>query len=407
MGYSLFIAKKYIGAGRRSAFITAITTISVAGVAIGVLALITVIAVLNGFENEVIERIIGTNAHVIIRRADGFEDYQEVAARLKKMHAVEGIAPFVFTKAMVISRDATDGLLIRGIDLEKESEVTEISSYVKPAHFRFDSGDSTIGKIVIGREAAFMLRVAMGDTIVLAGGDLSASFPLSVMPIFHEFEVGGFFDSGMYEYDASYGFISLEDAQDFADLGTGVTGLSVKLQDMDDAPMVAQAMMVMLGPGYMVSDWIRLNRNLFTWMKMEKKVMFIILSLIIVVAAFGIASTLIMVVMQRVRDIGILRSLGATSGAVMRIFMLHGLIIGVLGTAIGTAGGITLAQIVNRFKLIELPGEVYFVDTVPVMLRLWDILAIDAIALLVCFAATLYPAWKASRLIPVEAIRYE
>ncbi len=407
MGYSLFIAKKYIGAGRRSAFITAITTISVAGVAIGVLALITVIAVLNGFENEVIERIIGTNAHVIIRRADGFEDYQEVAARLKKMHAVEGIAPFVFTKAMVISRDATDGLLIRGIDLEKESEVTEISSYVKPAHFRFDSGDSTIGKIVIGREAAFMLRVAMGDTIVLAGGDLSASFPLSVMPIFHEFEVGGFFDSGMYDYDASYGFISLEDAQDFADLGTGVTGLSVKLQDMDDAPMVAQAMMVMLGPGYMVSDWIRLNRNLFTWMKMEKKVMFIILSLIIVVAAFGIASTLIMVVMQRVRDIGILRSLGATSGAVMRIFMLHGLIIGVLGTAIGTAGGITLAQIVNRFKLIELPGEVYFVDTVPVMLRLWDILAIDAIALLVCFAATLYPAWKASRLIPVEAIRYE
>jgi lipoprotein-releasing system permease protein len=407
MGYSLFIAKKYIGAGRRSAFITAITTISVAGVAIGVLALITVIAVLNGFENEVIERIIGTNAHVIIRRADGFEDYQEVAARLKDMHAVEGIAPFIFTKAMVISRDATDGLLIRGIDLEKESEVTEISSYVKPAHFSFDSGDSTIGKIVIGREAAFMLRVALGDTIVLAGGDLSASFPLSVMPIFHEFEVGGFFDSGMYEYDASYGFISLEDAQDFADLGTGVTGLSVKLQDMDDAPMVAQAMMVMLGPGYMVSDWIRLNRNLFTWMKMEKKVMFIILSLIIVVAAFGIASTLIMVVMQRVRDIGILRSLGATSGAVMHIFMLHGLIIGVLGTAIGTAGGITLAQIVNRFKLIELPGEVYFVDTVPVMLRLWDILAIDAIALLVCFAATLYPAWKASRLIPVEAIRYE
>ncbi len=407
MGYSLFIAKKYIGAGRRSAFITAITAISVAGVAIGVLALITVIAVLNGFENEVIERIIGTNAHVIIRKADGFENYREVAARLKEMHAVEGIAPFVFTKAMVISRDATDGLLIRGIDLEKESEVTEISSYVKPAHFRFDSGDTTIGKIVVGREAAFTLRVALGDTIVLAGGDLSASFPLSVVPIFHEFEVGGFFDSGMYEYDASYGFISLEDAQDFADLGTGVTGLSVKLQDMDDAPMVAQAMMVMLGPGYMVSDWIRLNRNLFTWMKMEKKVMFIILSLIIVVAAFGIASTLIMVVMQRVKDIGILRSLGATSGAVMRIFMLHGLIIGILGTAIGTAGGITLAQIVNRFKLIELPGEVYFVDTVPVMLRLCDILAIDAVALLICFAATLYPAWQASRLIPVEAIRYE
>ncbi len=407
MGYSLFIAKKYIGAGRRSAFITAITAISVGGVAIGVLALITVLAVLNGFENEVIERIIGTNAHVIIRRADGFENYQEVADRLEGMHAVEGIAPFVFTKAMVISRDATDGLLIRGIDLKQESEVTEISSYIKPAHFRFDRDDTTISKIIIGREAAFNMRLAIGDTVMLAGGDLSASFPLSVMAVFHEFEVGGFFDSGMYEYDASYGFISLEAAQDYADLGAGVTGLSVRLEDMDDAPMVAQAMMVMLGPGYMVSDWIRLNRNLFTWMKMEKKVMFIILSLIIVVAAFGIASTLIMVVMQRVKDIGILRSLGATSGAVMRIFMLHGLIIGVLGTLLGTAGGILLALVVNRFKLIELPGEVYFVDTVPVMLRYQDILTIDAVALLVCFAATLYPAWQASRLIPVEAIRYE
>jgi len=407
MGYSLFIARKYIGAGRRSAFITAITVISVAGVAIGVLALITVLAVLNGFENEVIERIIGTNAHIIIRKSDGFENYQEVADRLEEMRAVEGVAPFVFTKAMVISRDATDGLLIRGIDLDKESRVTEISSYIKPAGFRFDWGDTTIDKIVVGQEAALNLRLAIGDTIMLAGGDLSVSFPLSVMPVFHEFEVGGFFDSGMYEYDASYGFISLEAAQTYADLGSGVSGLSVRLKDMDDAPMVAQAMTVMLGPGYMVSDWIRLNRNLFTWMEMEKKVMFIILSLIIVVAAFGIASTLIMVVMQRVKDIGILRSLGATSGAVMRVFMLHGLIIGVLGTFIGTGGGILLALIVNRFKLIELPGDVYFVDTVPVMLRLQDILTIDAIALLVCFVATLYPAWKASRLIPVEAIRYE
>jgi lipoprotein-releasing system permease protein len=407
MGYSLFIARKYIGAGRRNAFITAITVISVAGVAIGVLALIVVLAVLNGFENEVIQRIIGTNAHIIIRKTGGLAEYEEVAARVSDMPGVNGVAPFVFTKAMVVSKDATDGLLIRGIDLEREKEVTEIASYIKPPYYEFGRGESGLGKIIVGREAAFSLRVAIGDTILLARGDLSESFPFAVMPSFMQFEVGGFFDSGMYEYDASYGFISLEDAQTLSDLGSAVTGLSVGLDDMNKAPMIAQGLMAVLGPGYIVSDWIHLNRNLFTWMKMEKKVMFIILNLIIVVAAFNIASTLIMVVMQRVKDIGILRSLGATSGAIMRVFMLHGLIIGVVGTAIGTAGGIILAKIVNTYELIQLPGEVYFVDTVPVMLRVPDILAIGGVAMLISFAATLYPAWQASRLIPVEAIRYE
>jgi lipoprotein-releasing system permease protein len=211
----------------------------------------------------------------------------------------------------------------------------------------------------------------------------------------------------MYEYDASYGFVNLEDAQNLAQLGDDVTGLSIRLDDMNTAPVVARAVAVMLGPGFVAHDWIHLNRNLFTWMKMEKKVMFIILNLIIVVAAFNIASTLIMVVMQRVRDIGILRSLGATASAIMRVFMLHGIIIGVIGTGIGIVGGIILAEIVNRYKLIQLPGDVYFIDTVPVMLRSEDILAVGLAALFICFAATLYPAWRASKLVPVEAIRYE
>lgn len=406
MGYSLFIARKYIGAGRRSAFITAITVISVAGVAIGVLALIVVLAVLNGFESEVIERIIGTNAHIIVRRSGGLEDHGETAAGILEMPGVEAVAPFVFTKAIVISRSTTDGLLIRGIDLESEDRVTRISEYIRPAGFRFQPSDSGLARIVIGKEAAFSLKVAMGDTLLLARGETGAGF-MGVTPRFSRFVVGGFFDSGMYEYDASYGFLSLEAARDLADLGDKVTGLSVRLEDMDDAPMTAQGLAVMLGPGFIVSDWIELNRNLFTWMAMEKKVMFIILSLIIVVAAFNIASTLIMVVMQRIRDIGILRSIGATAGAVMRVFMLHGLIIGVIGTAIGTVGGIVLAQVVNRYELIKLPGDVYFIDTVPVLLRAGDIAAVGGVALLICFLATLYPAWRASALVPVEAIRYE
>jgi lipoprotein-releasing system permease protein len=407
MGYSFFIARKYLGAGRRSAFVTAITIISVAGVAIGVLALIVVLAVLNGFENEVIQRIIGTNAHIIIRSADGMEDFEETADRVMGLPGIIAVAPFVFTKAMVISREATDGLLIRGIDLNREGQVTEVPHYISPADFRFEATDQDLRRIVIGREAAYGLKVALGDTVLLARGELSDAFPFPVAPSFMRFEVGGFFDSGMYEYDAAYGFVSLRSAQVLANLDGRVSGLSVKIQDMNQAPMAAQALSLMLGPGFVVSDWIHLNRNLFTWMKMEKKVMFIILNLIIVVAAFNIASTLIMVVMQRVRDIGILRSLGATAGAIMRVFMLHGLIIGIIGTVSGTIGGIVLAQIINRYELIKLPGDVYFIESVPVMLRAGDIAAVGAAALLICFLATLYPAWQASRLVPVEAIRYE
>jgi lipoprotein-releasing system permease protein len=406
MGYSLFIARKYIGAGRRSAFITAITVISVAGVAIGVLALIVVLAVLNGFESEVVDRIIGTNAHILIRKTGGMEDFENVTAKILDLPGVEAVAPFVFTKAVAISRSATDGLLIRGIDLAKEEQVTSIAEYLRPAGFTFDTGDSGLSRIVIGKEAAYSLKVALGDTVLLARGEAGSGF-MGVIPTYSRYVVGGFFDSGMYEYDASYGFLDLDAARDLAGLGDRVTGLSVRLEDMDQAPFMAQAIAAMLGPGYIVNDWIELNRNLFTWMAMEKRVMFIILSLIIVVAAFNIASTLIMVVMQRVRDIGILRSMGATAGAVMRVFMLHGLIIGVIGAAIGTAGGIILALIVNRYKLIQLPGDVYFISTVPVMLRAGDILAIGGVALLICFLATLYPAWRASKLVPVEAIRYE
>jgi lipoprotein-releasing system permease protein len=407
MGYSLLVARKYIGAGRRSAFITAITVISVAGVALGVLALIVVLAVMNGFENEVIKRIVGTNAHIIVRKELGVANYEEVETRLRGVPRVTGVAPFVLSKAMVISQEATDALFVKGVDLAQEAEVTDISSYIRPDGFEFGGEGAGLPEIVIGKEVAYSLKVAMGDTVLLARGDISKSSPLGIEPLFKRFVVAGYFDSGMYDYDASFGFISLREAQEFYGLGDKVTGLSVSIDDMYQAPAVGQAISLLLGSSYLVNDWIHLNRNLFTWMNMEKKVMFIILNLIIVVAAFNIASTLIMVVMQRTRDIGILKSMGATSKAVMRIFMLHGFIIGVIGTALGTVGGIVLARILDRYELIRLPGDVYFIETVPVLLRAPDIAAVAAVAILVCFAATLYPAWQASRLIPVEAIRYE
>lgn len=406
MGYSLFIARKYVGAGRRNGFITAITIISVGGVAVGVLALIVVLAVMNGFENEVIKRIVGTNAHVMVRDDDGIADYRELADKIRGMPHVVGVSPFVFSKAIVLSASGTDAIFVKGIDLEAEAAVTDVAGYIRPAGFDFAAGDSGLGKIVIGKEAAYTLKVALGDTVLLARGEASPSSPFGVAPAFRRLVVGGFFDSGMYEYDASLGFVDLAEAQAFNSIPGRVTGLSIKLDDMYKAPIVTEGLSMMYG-SYTVSDWMRMNRNLFVWMRTEKRVMFIILALIIVVAAFNIASTLIMIVMERTRDIGILRSIGATRSAVMRVFVLQGLIIGVIGTAFGTVGGIALSLVVDRYKLIQLPGDIYFIDTVPVRLEAGDIAAVASVALLVCLLTTLYPAWQASKLVPVEAIRYE
>ncbi len=407
MGYSFFVARRYFGAGRRSGFTTAITVISVMGVAVGVLALIVVLAVMNGFESEVIKRIIGTNAHVIVRNDNGIPDVEARMEEIAGLPHVEAVAPFVFSKAIIMSRDGTDALFVKGINPELEGGVTSFNDYVKPAQFSFDRGSSDIGRIVIGKEIAYGMNLAVGDTVLLARAELSDEVPFGISPEVERFVVGGLFDSGMYEYDASLGFLSLEDAQAFYGLGNRVTGLSVKLDDMYMAPDATTLIGEVMGNSLLVTNWIRMNRVLFTWMKMEKKVMFIILTLIIVVAAFNIAGTLIMIVMERTKDIGILKSMGATSGGVMRIFMMHGVMVGAVGTAIGVAGGMVLAYFVDHYRLIQLPGDVYFVETIPVRMELLDVLLVAGVALLISFAATLYPSRRASKLAPVEAIRYE
>lgn len=407
MGFSFFIARKYIGTSRRSGFVTAITIISVAGVALGVLALIVVLSVMNGFETEVLDRIIGTNAHVIVRRAGGIANADSVADLIMGLPKVEGVAPFVLNKAMVISSNATDALFVKGVDLARERSVTRLENYIRPQGFDFTTFEGGLSPIIIGKELAYSLQVTIGDTIVLARADISDSAPLGILPKFRRFVVGGFFDSGMYDYDASFAFIDLREAQKFYDLDSRVSGLSVRVDNKFDAPAIGQAISMMLGGNFSVSDWIHLNRSLFKWMNMEKRVMFVILNLIILVAAFNIASTLIMAVLQRTRDIGILRSIGATARSIMNVFMLQGLMIGSIGTAAGVVGGVVLAKIIDKYDLIKLPSDVYFIETVPVLLKPLDVVVIGVVAVLICFGATLYPAWRAARLVPVEAIRYE
>ncbi len=407
MGYSFFVARRYFGAGRRSGFTTAITVISVTGVAVGVLALIVVLAVMNGFESEVIKRIIGTNAHVIVRNDGGIPEVGATMDEIAGLPHVEAVAPFVFSKAMIMSRDGTDAIFVKGIDPGLEGGVTDFNDYVRPASFSFDRGEGDLGLIVIGKEIAYGMNLAVGDTVLLARAEVSGGAPFGISPEVERFVVGGLFDSGMYEYDASLGFLSLQDAQEFYGLGDRVTGLSIRLDDMYKAEHATTLIGEVMGSSLLVTNWIRMNRNLFTWMKMEKKVMFLMLTLIIVVAAFNIAGTLIMIVMERTKDIGILKSMGATSRGVMNIFMMHGVMVGAAGTAIGVIGGLTLAYFVDRYRLIQLPGDVYFVETIPVKMEVLDVLLVAGVALLISFAATLYPSWRASKLAPVEAIRYE
>lgn len=405
MGLSFFIAQKYLGAAKRGGFVTATAVISVIGVAIGVLALIVTLAVLNGFETEVIDRIISTNAHVIIRSSDGMENHEDVARIVLSLGSVKGVAPFVAGKAVVLAPNGTDAVFLKGIDHEKEKTVTDVGSYFHPSGVDLRSG-GRIAKLILGKEVAYGLQVSLGDTVILARAE-STKESFGLLPTLRRFVIAGVFDSGMYDYDATMAFADLRSVQEFYGMSESVTGLSVKVKNGFEAPLVAQSLALILGTDYQISDWIHTNRTLFKWMGMEKKVMFIILTLIVVVAAFNIAGMLIMMVMQRTKEIGILRSIGATRGAINRIFMIQGTLIGALGTSVGTAGGLVLSILIDRYHLIKLPGDVYFIETLPVLVRPLDVLAVISTAMVISFIATLYPAWRAAKLLPVEAIKYE
>ncbi|MGQ9602965.1 MAG: FtsX-like permease family protein [bacterium] len=405
MGLSFFIAQKYLGAAKRGGFVTATAVISVIGVAIGVLALIVTLAVLNGFETEVIDRIISTNAHVIIRSSDGIENHEDLARIVLSLGSVKGVAPFVAGKAVVLAPNGTDAIFLKGIDHEKEKTVTEVGRYFHPSGVDLRS-DGQISKLILGKEVAYGLQVSLGDTVILARAE-SSKESFGLLPTLRRFVIAGVFDSGMYDYDATMAFADLGSVQEFYGMSESVTGLSVKVKNGFEAPLVAQSLALILGTDYQISDWIHTNRTLFKWMGMEKKVMFIILSLIVVVAAFNIAGMLIMMVMQRTKEIGILRSMGATRGGINRIFMIQGTLIGALGTSVGTAGGLVLSILIDRYHLIKLPGDVYFIETLPVLVRPLDVLAVISTAMVISFIATLYPAWRAAKLLPVEAIKYE
>lgn len=409
MNLPLWIAARYLRTRRLSSFVTVLTGISVGGVALGVTALLTVLAVMNGFENEIQTRIAGTDAHVVLlgENTGGIPAPDSLIARAARHPGVLGAAPFVYAKAMVLRRGYAEGLVVKGVDLAAERRVTTIGRNIAPPLDAIPDGSAGgLPGIVLGSELAARVAAAVGDTVVLAslaGAERSA---LGYSPKLRPFRVVGIFTSGLYTYDSSFGFTGLAAARDFFQLGDAVTGIEIKLADMFAAPRVAgELLRALAAPGLRANNWIELNRNLFTWMRLEKTVMFVILALIVLVAAFSIVSTLFMVVIEKRRDIGVLKSLGASRRVVLRVFLFEGLLIGGLGTGLGAVLGGLLIAVLRRYPFVRLPGDVYFIERLPVRPELGDFAAVILAALSLCLAAALYPAWRASLLDPVDAIR--
>jgi lipoprotein-releasing system permease protein len=406
----LWIAGRYLRAQRRSGFISVLNGISVGGVALGVSALLTVLAVMNGFENEIQSRIAGTDAHVVILgdHTAGVQDAESLSVWAERQAGVNGVARFTYAKAMVMRRGLGEGVVVKGVDLAAERRVTNVADNIHSP--RLDSiptlAASGLPGIVLGTELAARLEAVPGDTVLLASLSGTGRSAFGYTPKLRPFEIVALFSSGLYTYDSSFGFTSIAASQAFFDLGDAVTGIEIRLADRFAAPQVAaQLMRDLARPELRANNWIELNRNLFTWMKLEKAVMFVILALIVLVAAFNIVSTLFMVVIEKRRDIGVLKSMGATRGTVMQVFLCEGLLIGGIGTAAGVALGAALIYLLRRYPFVRLPGDVYFIERLPVRPELGDFAAVILAALILCLAAALYPAWRASRLEPVDAIR--
>jgi lipoprotein-releasing system permease protein len=411
--YELFIGLRYTRAKRRNHFISFISLISMLGIALGVAALITVLSVMNGFQKEVRARILSVVAHVQITGPGGeLAQWQRVAEAAGRNPEVMATAPYVNGQAMLVNEGAARGALVRGIDPALEAQVAEVGTRMVAG--RLDALQAGEFGIVLGADLARGLGVFPGDRVtVIAPQGLVT--PAGVVPRLKQFRVVGLFEVGHYEYDSGLALMHLADAQRLFQFGNQVSGVRLRLADLFEARRVARELYREIGGDILISDWTRSHANFFRAVEIEKTMMFIILMLIVAVAAFNVVSTLVMVVTDKQADIAILRTLGATPRSIMQVFMVQGVVIGVLGTLLGVAGGVALAlniDVVVPFlerllKIQFLSKEVYFISELPSDLHGADVIAITAVALVLALVATIYPSWRASRVRPAEALRYE
>ena len=409
MPFELRVALRYLAARRKQAFVSLISGISVLGVAVGVMALMIALGLMTGLQAEIRARILGSTAHLSLFKAGGepFDDYRDVVARVRALPRVQGAAPAFYTKALVTSTAASALATLKGIVPAQERSVTELGAQVVSGRLEaLDDAQAAVPPILLGDDLARTLAVGPGDvvTVISPQGHLT---PLGVLPRRAKLRVAGTVRSGLYEFDSAWAYLPLPAAQRLFGEGDAASLVEVRVDDMYAVESIGAQVLDALGDGYLSTDWIRMNRSLFSALWLEKTAIAVTIGLIVMVAALNIVATLILMVMEKHKDVAILVSMGASRGAVQRIFMLQGVIIGAVGTGVGAALGVAACQVLDRYRVIRLPADVYQVTHVPFTLLPGDAATVVLGALLVCFLATLAPARGAARLDPAEALRYE
>ena len=405
--YQLFIALRYLKSRKRHKGVSVNALISIGGVAVGVMALLVVLSVMSGFHEDLQRKILGVSAHVVVLDYRGkISGYNDVLKKLEGEEDVASAAPFVLGQVMVSYGKKAHGVFLRGIRPEMEAKTTDILNFIKDGNPKDLSPKNGIPGIIIGRELASSLGVFTGDTINIVSpfGEIG---PLGILPKVKPFRVVAIFEVGMFEYDSNLVLTDIRPAQEFLGMGEDITGIELRLKDIYKASSLRERLQKKLGFPLYARDWMQMHKNLFSALKLEKFAMFIILILIILVASFNIISTLIMNVIEKTREIAILKAMGATNRGIMTIFMLQGLLIGIIGTIIGVSCGYLLNNILDKYQIIKLPADVYYLSHLPVKMKFTDFLAVSCSAIIISFLATLYPARQAAKLNPVEPLRYE
>jgi len=395
----LFVARRYLRS-RRKRFFSLSASIAIGGIFVGVSALLITLSIMNGFQNELRRRILGGTPHIIVRRFfnEPLENYQEVMDKLEGLQFIKAKAPFIITKSLIRNKKNADGVVIRGVDAELEKKITEVNEHMIDGVFDLDNS------CVIGLELAHNLKAGVGDTLIITS---PFAEQIGLLPRSKRLVLKGIFDLGVYDYNATIVYMNIKDVQTLFEIGNAVSAVELKVDDVYKTPQYSKLIEERIGYPFRVQDWIESNHSVFAALKLEKIVTFIVLTLIIIVAGFNIIGTLVNIVKKKTKEIGILRSFGFTTNQIMRIFIFVGSTMGVIGTVFGIVFSLIACILLNRYQFVNLPGDVYFIQTLPVEMSLNDFVAVAIAAILISFVATIYPAFRAAKLVTVEALRNE
>ncbi len=406
MKYEFFIAKRYLTAKRKQAFISVITFISVLGISIGVMALIIAIALITGFHNDVQDKILGSTAHLMVSdmTGEGIENYPDLIKEIEALPGVDMASPVIYDKVLIRGPYKSDGALLRGIDFDLERQSSPWLDEMEQG--QIPNSDSLISGIVLGRELAYNIGAGIGDEVTVFTSATRLSH-MGMNPKRKTFEVTGIFQTGLYEFDSTSSLINLKTAQKIFSLNNRVNMIQVRIAEIFKAPAKKEEVENIRPGEVYATTWMELNESLFSALKLEKKLMFLTITLIVVVAALNIIATLILMVMEKTRDIGVLKAMGANAQSIKKMFFLQGAFIGIIGTAVGTFLGLVWCWFANTFELIKVPSDIYEIAFVPFRIKFYDLLLIILVTLLISFLSTIFPAHRASKVDPVKALKYE